>query len=412
MQAGLIVALYLGDEILSSLMPFSSGSFAVALVLMLAAQVRIGPATAASILACSVAALLLGTVGALLSRTPVTAFSAASIVLLAALWATASGLRGKAAALITPLAAFVGVMVSAFFLALSMFGLDAYTVLSGNSSSRSAGLFQEPSHLALYVMPLWLIAFQRRHWRPWLVAALFLMVFTHFSSTLVAIALIAVALHTLLGRSRHDAGRRVVQAVLAALVTATLPLLMSVDGVPVQEYLGSRLGGLFLTDETDMYNLSSLVVLQGLELARLSFNDSYGLGVGLGNMGTSLSVLEQSAYRALINNLTTGNIDLNLRDGGLLVSKIVGELGVLSLGVALLFWTHLRRLGQLRDDLSRNYHLSFAALLLSLVFVRALPYFAAPTCLAIASLAALRRTPREFQRGSPAKLPSARTVQG
>src|SRR5690606_24245769 len=129
------------------------------------------------------------------------------------------------------------------------------------------------------------------------------------------------------------------------------------------EYIGSRLSGLAATDESDDHNLSSLVVLQGLELASLSFRESAGLGVGLGNFGTAPSIIDQSAFRSIINTVTPSESDLNLRDGGLLASKLLGELGMLAIGIVLLIVRHTGRLRGIESQTLYHYHMAWATVL-------------------------------------------------
>lgn len=394
MQVWAILGLYLGDEMLSSLMPFSSGPFAVALVLLYAHRVPVSRSVQTQILAWGCAALLFGGAGMWLSGTPITAFFVATVVLLVAVWRCGAGLHGRASLLIPPQAAFAGVMVGVAFLALSLAGWDFHSVVSGTIRNRGTGLFLEPSHLALYLMPLWLIAVEQKRYRPWLYAALAVVVVTCFSATLPAFLISAFVLRTYLATARTEhvlfkIGKQMLTGGLLALLAYLASSLISVDGFPLHDYVQSRLYGLFNPDDATAYNLSSLVVLQGIELARLSFMQSGGLGVGLGNFGTSAQVLDSSDYRVLINAITEEGIDISLRDGGLLASKLVGELGVLSLAIPVLLASHFRRLKVELSGKLLTYHSAFAVALICVLFTRALPYFSAPVCLAIFSLAGL-----------------------
>lgn len=391
MKTWLLLALYLGDQLLSSLTPFSSGLFALALLFLFAGRSRHSVLPQQRVVLVFLATLVLGGTGALLSGTPISAFSPTTLVVLCAVWLCGAGLQGRRSQLFSPRAAAVGVMLIMAFLLLSRAGWDAFEIVSGQPRNRGAGLFMEPSHLALYLMPLWLIAYQGRCLRLWLIAALVLVVTTSFSASLAALLLFAYGLHIhTLGVAAS--GRKLpAAAVVTAVLTlgATMPLPITIGDMPVQDYIGDRLRGLLVSDTTEAYNLSSLVVLQGFELAYLSLTSSFGLGVGVGNLGLSAQVIDQSAYRGLINALTDDGLDLNLRDGGMLASKIVGETGVLALGFFWLLKRHVEGVSKLRWSPLRDYHLAITATLVCLLFVRALPYFAAPTCLAIASLGSL-----------------------
>jgi hypothetical protein len=131
------------------------------------------------------------------------------------------------------------------------------------------------------------------------------------------------------------------------------------------------------------------VILQGFELAGMSLAASRGLGVGLGNLGTNEAIYGMSASRDIIVSVTAGAIDLNLRDGGILLNKLTGEIGIMML---LLAGVVVRAFGKIRAmpaSRARDLHLIVMTILVTVVFVRALPYFAAPTCLAILALASL-----------------------
>jgi hypothetical protein len=416
MRAWIVLGLYLGDAVLSVMMPFSSGPFTVALVLLYAGRAQVSRSVQFSILSWVCVALLSGGTGAWLSGTPISAFFVATVLLLAAIWYCGSGLHDHAGLLISAHTAFVGVLVGLSFLALSLAGWDFYSVVSGIPSHRGTGLFLEPSHFVLYVMPLWLIALERRSYRPWLYAALTVVILTCFSATLLAFLICAFALRIYLatGRTEHDlfkTGRLVLAGGLLALAAYLTSSQLSVAGIPLHDYVKARLYGLVNPDDSTAYNLSSLVALQGIELARLSFMQSWGFGVGLGNFGTSAQVIDASHYRALINAITAEGIDIGLRDGSLLASKLIGELGILSLAIPLLLANHIRRLKVELAGRPLTYHGAFAVALICLIFVRALPYFSAPVCLAIFSLAGRLHDRRRHNERRPPKRPPAQAPQ-
>jgi hypothetical protein len=407
MRSALLLALYLSDEIISSRMPLSSGPFAVAFVLLYLGRSRPRPDIPqnAALVVCGLA--VIGGVGAWLSGTRLSAMSLATLVLLAAIWICGAGLRGSRSQLFAPRTAAIGVLIIMLFLLLSRAGWDAFSIISGETTSRPAGLFMEPSHLALYLLPLWMIAYQRRRYRVPLVAALVIVIATSFSASLGAFLLVAYALHVFArgGSNGSRMGGRLRAAVLVVLVltlVSTLPLPISIGETPVQAYIGERLRGLMVGDDTEVYNVSSLVVLQGIELAYLSFVSSLGLGVGAGNLGLSQRVLDESVYKALIDSVTASGLTLNTRDGGILVNKIIGEMGLLALAFLWVGVSYLRRLTTVEANAARDYHLAFAATLVCLLFVRALPYFAAPACLALVSVASVAATYRSrHQRALP-----------
>lgn len=395
MRSYLLVLLYLSDELLSACLPFSSGVFALMLCILLLPSAALPTSARYSIPVVALLLLAAGLVGAILSRTPVGLFFFFTWLLLTLLWTTGAGQHKRTNPLLSPEAAMVGVAVAISALLLSLAGWDVYSVVAGTSTNRGAGLFLEPSHLAIYMVPLGMIAYQRSHYRPWLVLALLLVVGVRFSTTLVLTVLIAFLVVRWFApprsRNSHKVRRSIRPAGIAAaavLAALLLPLPISVDGFPVNQYVAQRFVGLLASDDVEAQNLSSLVVLQGVEVAALSLEASRGLGVGAGNMALGSAIIDQSGYRAIINAITRDSLDLNLRDGGILFNKVVAEFGVLSLGF---LWLLIRYFLRVRacSESNAKYHAVMAALLLTLLAVRALPYFAAPTCLAICSMAAL-----------------------
>jgi hypothetical protein len=411
MRSALILAFYLGDQLFSAIFPFSSGPFAIAVIVICMSRVVVSGGELTSIFFASTVAVGAGFAGAFLSGTPISVFFIATSTILTGVWIVGAGLRAETAILITPKGAFFGVLVSSGFLLLSVFGWDAMTYIRGMPVNRGAGLYNEPSHYALFVMPLWLIAYQHRPYRPWLYAALAFSVLWFFSTTLFASVISALVLQMYLTtkqktQSLYKYGARVIVAAILMVLSYNISSVLTVDGMSLQAYLGSRLYGLVNSDDADAYNLSSLVVLQGIELAHLSVSQSFGMGVGLGNFGTSDQIVDQSVYRTLINTILNG-ADLNLRDGGLLANKLMGELGVLALAIPLMLVFYFRRLKAKIDIRQQNYHGALAATLICLLFVRALPYFSAPVCLAVLSLAGVLAAQGRLAVGRCIKSPHA-----
>lgn len=395
MEAALILGMYIADELLSVLTPYSSGPFAIAIVALYAKHTHVSLRKLRSAFVYTLATYVVGAAGGLLSGSPLNGIFLMTPALLAAVCLCGSELRGPAALLIAPSMAYLGVLVSMIALMLSLLGYDVYSVVSGVKSNRDSGLFLEPSHLALYVMPLWLIAFQRRDYRPWLYAFLLLMLTAAFSVTLIAILIIAASLNAFVqpfpkgSRGPVRWVRLVLVTSMVLLILIVLPIPITIAGTPVKAYVADRLIGLVVTGSTESYNLSSLVVLQGVELAYHSFIASFGLGVGLGNLGLSQQVLDRSTYLSIIKTVLGGDLSQNVRDGGILVNKLVGELGACSLLVAVVLKKSAHRLRLMPCAPEQSYHQAMAGLLVSLLFVRGLSYFAAPTCLAILSVTSL-----------------------
>lgn len=393
MKSMLLLVLYLSDQLLSKMLPFSSGLFALALVFICMNDVVLYRRGLTEILIFVLAELFLGVSGALFSATPVSLFFFANVALFSVLWIIGMGMCGGNSILIGAHKAFIGVVVASGFLFFSILGWDAMSLVQGVPTNRGAGLFIEPSHYALFVSPLWLIAFQEHKYRIPLFAFLIFAVLSCFSATLLVMVLLAILVKAYIALSRVGISKICYEKfyfvgsclVISAIFFANF---IQIENDTLSSYVESRVNGIFSPEGDDTNNLSSLVVLQGFELAQLSFMESMGLGVGLGNFGLSARVVDNSAYRTKVNNITIG-VDQNLREGGLLANKLVGELGILALGIPLLLVRYFRNLKSGYDASYLTYHCAFAVALICLVFVRGISYFSAPACLSILSLAGL-----------------------
>ncbi|WP_418316419.1 hypothetical protein [Piscinibacter sakaiensis] len=337
--------------------------------------------------------LVLGTVGAVLSGTRLSPLFVLTLVLLYALWTTGARLP-PLTRLITPAAALFGVLLALVFLVFALFDLDLFSTLRGVEANRAAGLFLEPSHLALYVMPLWLIAFARPAFRPLLWACMLLFVATQFTFSMVGVLGGFIALKLLLDSKslRHTlfSMLKVLLVVSAALVLIySVPDLIVINGIELATYINNRIFGFVARAGDENFSLSPLVIVQGVELATLSLISSSGLGVGLGNMGINEAIYSQSPTRDILIAVTADFESLNLRDGGILLNKLAAELGFMVLPFLWLLARAAMRIRTMPHSHARHVHIVLGGLALALLLVRALPYFAAPTCLVILSLASL-----------------------
>jgi len=332
--------------------------------------------------------------GATLSGTPITAVFFVNVLMLGLMWLIGSGLRGCNSVVITEPFALIGVFVSCGFLLLSMLGLDLFSLLLGESTNRPTGLYLEPSHYALFTLPLWIIAYRRSQYRPWLYAALMLSLVFSYSLTLLLMILFTLFFTRLLHRTvRPYRMVTVVRDLILIITTTVICYFISssiniLEDISLREYTLERINSFISDDKSANTNLSVLVVLQGIDLAKFSFLQSCGLGVGVGNMGLSEEVAAMNQYQLIINSIMQGG-DLNLRDGGVLMAKIVGEFGLLALLVPLIFVNYIRRIAKIEHEMQLNYHRAFPVLILGVLFVRALPYYSAPVCLAIFSIASV-----------------------
>jgi hypothetical protein len=170
--------------------------------------------------------------------------------------------------------------------------------------------FTEPSHLALILMPFFLYVCVTAPLRQRLfLLGLGLLLVIILESLVLATGWLLVALICMRGLLLPMA----VVGILCVVLTQ----------LDLTYYLER------LDFSGDSQNLSTLVYLQGWELIDEALRDTQGWGQGfqqLGLLGTESPI--STVIYALIGN------DSNLRDGGFLTAKIVGELGML--GIALI----------------------------------------------------------------------------
>ncbi|MBT8568914.1 hypothetical protein G6705_03000 [Polynucleobacter paneuropaeus] len=367
---------------------FSSGIFSCLLIAILFSNACI---SSFKYILCIVFILIIGTIGSIgayISDTPTGIFSIATLTLFILIWLIGSGLDNTKSILITPETAFLGVIISASFLLFSTLGFDVISLMQGVETNRPSGLYFEPSHYALYVMPLWLIAFEKKKNHLFLYLIMIYSLIFCFSATLLLFILISAVLWLFISRknfkiSINSLSKNFIVIFVIVSIAFSVSNSVQINGQYIDDYISSRLNGLM--NPASERNLSSLVILQGLEISKLSFQDSMGLGVGMGNFGTSEKILSQSAYRDEIMNMRDG-LDLSIRDGAILINKWLGELGVLGLILLVILVLNFRTMKSNFLSDRRYYHFSLFATILCLFFVRALPYFAAPTCLAFLSL--------------------------
>lgn len=151
-----------------------------------------------------------------------------------------------------------------------------------------------------------------------IILNLFILSFLIINLTLVVFSLLS--LFTYLIR---------IKAVFFKLVVIIMPffLITFIAMLSKIEYFSSRL------TLKDTENLTSLVFLQGYELAYLNFVKTYGLGLGFQMLGSASTY--QGYFSELLSKL--GSKGLNLSDGGLLMSKLIAEFGLIGFLITLFF---------------------------------------------------------------------------
>lgn len=182
---------------------------------------------------------------------------------------------------------------------------------------------------------------------------------------------------------------------IGILMTAivTMPLLWLAVGLLAVVPVAYSLDLVYFTDRLDFSaaatNISSLIYIQGWELARDSVSRSSAWGIGFQQLGVGTI---NSAAANLLHRLL--NEDSNLYDGGLTAAKYISEFGlfgVIFIGFLLYYAgksaIYLRLKGDARDVSS--YHILFCSAVIGYLlelFVRGAGYFTASGLLTLSAL--------------------------
>lgn len=113
----------------------------------------------------------------------------------------------------------------------------------------------------------------------------------------------------------------------ALVIFATATAITIALSPSTQDYFASRLN---LEDPT---NLSTMVWIQGWELAITNFVETKGVGLGFQALGLSTTTLPEISEKIIH---TSGVIN-NLTDGGFLASKLISEFGLIGLIISMAF---------------------------------------------------------------------------
>lgn len=243
-------------------------------------------------------------------------------------------------------------------------------------SSKPAGLFSEPSHLALVLAPLliYACAIESRLHRLFLV---FFLVWSLLIENLTTLSVVTLSFLVLF---RFSLSRMIL-----------LFLLISGFVFTDLEYFTSRL---VISSESE--NLSVLVLLQGWDLAMAMLDETSNWGGGFQQFGFIDVSGDITAKIALLSEDS-----LNLFDGGSTASKLVGEFGVFAFAglviYAVLFLWAFRKLRQVRVHPMQGGRLFLISCLFAFVielFVRGVGYFSPGCFLALSATMGLLNAPQ------------------
>ncbi|MBJ8776075.1 hypothetical protein I5388_01515 [Citrobacter freundii] len=212
-------------------------------------------------------------------------------------------------------------IVSSLFVLLIILGLACSVfILSHSGITKKMLFFTEPSHYALIVTIFYCYKISQKKTNILYGIPLLFTALAVQNLTLIVGIFIAIAINHIRGKS--------IFAIIIVISLAYISFIgiLNNDGL---SYYSQRLD---VSQEST--NTSTLTLLSGYEQAYLALRDSYGLGYGFQKMGYSN---ERGIFVSIIGQLRGGNTDSNLYDGGLFISKLVVEFGIL--GFAFFFYT-------------------------------------------------------------------------
>lgn len=204
-------------------------------------------------------------------------------------------------------------------LVFDVLGIGIREMLYG--SSRGSGPYSEPSHLAVYLIPIVgfrLLVSPRDKLAILTLGVSFL---AAPSSTLLVGALGMLCLRMLCG---HGGGRKWLQFIFISIVFLLLVYAGMIDMTTTWNRIENIAFG-YQAEKANHTNLSSLVWLNGWSQAYQTINETNWLGTGFNQMGCG-KFYEIGIFSSLI--MGTSGVVLNANDGSFLASKIVAELGV------------------------------------------------------------------------------------
>lgn len=273
-------------------------------------------------------------------------------------------------------------------LILDTVGLGIRSMLFG--VSKGSGAASEASHLALYLLPVIAvrILFAPKDKLAWIV--LFATLALAPSLTLLIGILGALGIYLMMGSIRR--AQRLWVLFGFTLIALGVAFWGAVDLSHQSDRISHLLIG-FGAENVSHENLSSVVWLNGWSQAAETLFSSEWLGVGFNQMGCG-PYYSAGFFSPMM--LDTYGMVLNAEDGSLLAAKLIAELGVVGLGIVLIFSAKSvaailssRKTGAAGDPGVRLLAIIRAVgglTVLMYFFVRGMGYFQIPLLLGIAML--------------------------
>jgi hypothetical protein len=225
--------------------------------------------------------------------------------------------------------------ISRFVIVFSLIALCAQLLNWGLLSNfwyfnKPSGLYTEPSHLALYLLPV--IGFrllQNRQDYLAIGAVIFIAIF--FNSATFTVGIILLLFFIALRKFIHSSNKSLYSACTLGAIFGGLLLIYA--GFLDTSILTDRIEGIakaiYRSSPAGITNASAIVWLNGWSQAYETLLVTRGLGLGINQMGCGdfVNIGRFSDHMAL----WTGGIVLNWNDGSFLISKLTAELGLIGI---------------------------------------------------------------------------------
>ena len=199
-----------------------------------------------------------------------------------------------------------------------------------SQSDRASGrLFHEPSHLGFILAPVVIFMLLEQRILFAALGGIILMLGFSSSTALVIFSSLLLIYSTHIKRLFLQFK---LQKYLLVLIVCTIPIFTVAFLNP--EFIDRIVDVLSPSSGSDEKNMSSVVYLNGWLQALAYLKDTYGMGVGIANMGCSGGITTELSL--LVEDLS-GGIYLNYNDGSFLISKMLSELGMVTTVIIVLY---------------------------------------------------------------------------
>jgi len=199
--------------------------------------------------------------------------------------------------------------------------------------NKPSGLYTEPSHLAMYLLPI--IGYRlMRNFKDFLAIGSVIVIILFFNSATFLVGLMLIATIIVLKKFIHFQNK--MRFSLFAISLVMIPLVLVLAGYLDISILTERIEAIILVirsaDPEGITNASAIVWLNGWSQAYDTLIVTSGFGLGINQMGCG-DFLNIGRFSDHIS-LWTGGIVLNSSDGSFLIAKLIAELGLLGFCIA------------------------------------------------------------------------------